>query len=326
VKVNPQVSVVMSVYNGANSLPRTIESILNQENVDFEFIVVNDGSKDNTGKILDVYAQQDSRMRVIHQENTGLTKALIRGCAEAKGEFIARQDAGDISEPARLYCQSNVLKNNIQIALVSCWTQYMSPCNHILYEVKGSNFAIEPMKIIDLSQSYLIADGPTSHGSVMFRRDIYNMVGGYRYEFYFGQDWDLWLRMGNKGLFQTIQKFLYTQVVDVHNISSKYKNSQEKISELSRKSFLCILNGEDDKYYLAQAQEIRPTKKYRFRFFNNLIQTSAGFYYIGRCLEERSDLQAFRYYFYALSRNPINPKVFIVIIRFALKIVYSYIK
>ena len=80
---NPEVSVVMSVYNGASHLAATMDSILSQEGVELEFIVVNDGSTDKTGEILDDYAQRDSRVRVIHQENTGLTRALIRGCDAA---------------------------------------------------------------------------------------------------------------------------------------------------------------------------------------------------------------------------------------------------
>ncbi len=87
----PEVSVVMSVYNGAGSLPATLQSVLSQEGCHFEFIVVNDGSSDASGRILDEWSARDARLRVIHQANTGLTRALIRGCSEARGEFIARQ-------------------------------------------------------------------------------------------------------------------------------------------------------------------------------------------------------------------------------------------
>src|SRR5262245_30164988 len=95
----PEVSVMMSVYNGASHLAATLDRILSQEGVALEFIVVNDGSTDKSSQILNDYAQRDSRLRVIHQENTGLTRALIRGCDAARGEFIARNDAGDISLP-----------------------------------------------------------------------------------------------------------------------------------------------------------------------------------------------------------------------------------
>src|SRR5215467_1447738 len=121
-KTYPEVSVVMSVYNGASHLVATLDSILSQEGVEFEFIVVNDGSTDNSGQILDEYAQRDSRLRVIQQDNTGLTRALIRGCDAARGEFIARQDAGDISLPGRLKSQVIVLRDQEDCIFVSCWT------------------------------------------------------------------------------------------------------------------------------------------------------------------------------------------------------------
>src|SRR5436309_15870209 len=88
----PEVSVVMSVYNGASQLAATLDSILSQEGVELEFIVVNDGSRDKSGQILNEYAQRDSRLRIIHKENTGLTRALIRVCDAARGEVMAGQD------------------------------------------------------------------------------------------------------------------------------------------------------------------------------------------------------------------------------------------
>ena len=94
--MKPSVSVIMSVYNGANHLVKSVESILVQEGVDFEFIIVNDGSTDESGEILEAFARRDNRIRVIEQENTGLTKALIRGCKEARGKYIARQDVDDV--------------------------------------------------------------------------------------------------------------------------------------------------------------------------------------------------------------------------------------
>src|SRR5438445_3821400 len=88
----PEVSVVMGVYNGASHLAATLDSILSQDGVELEFIVVNDGSTDESAEILNCYASRDSRVRVIHQDRAGLTRALISGCDAARGEFIARQD------------------------------------------------------------------------------------------------------------------------------------------------------------------------------------------------------------------------------------------
>lgn len=114
--ISPKVSVVMSVYNGEKYLPETIDSILNQTFKDFEFIIINDGSTDKTAKILTSY--DDPRIRIFNQENMGLTKSLNRAISLAKGEYIARMDADDISYPERLKKQVDYLNKNPDIGLV----------------------------------------------------------------------------------------------------------------------------------------------------------------------------------------------------------------
>src|SRR5215471_8330953 len=146
----PEVSIVMSVYNGASRLAATLDSILTQEGVALEFIVVNDGSTDTSGRILNDYASRDSRVRVIHQGNTGLTRALIRGCDAARGEFIARQDAGDTSLPARLKSQVDVLRKQQDCVLVSCWTDVVGPKGEFLYTSRGTGVASNPIKLLSL--------------------------------------------------------------------------------------------------------------------------------------------------------------------------------
>src|SRR5436309_3301433 len=177
----PDISVVMSVYNGAAHLRKTVDSILSQEAVELELIVVNDGSVDETGKILDEYSNHDCRVRVIHQENRGLTRALIAGCASAKGKYIARQDLGDISVPGRLLKQLNCIEHNIDCAFVSCGTRFIGPEGEHLYDVKDEAPG-EMASLLTLDLRYI--RGPSHHGSTFFSRDRYERVGGYRPEFY----------------------------------------------------------------------------------------------------------------------------------------------
>ena len=194
---NPDVSVVMSVYNGASNLAVTMNSILSQEGVELEFIVVNDGSTDKTGEILDDYARRDDRVRVIHQGNTGLTRALIRGCAAATGEFIARQDAGDVSLAGRLALQLDVFRNNSNVVMTSCGTRFVGPGNEVLYEVRQVGDELHRgLQHVDIGRIY----GPSSHTSVMFRRETYEKVGGYRAQFDVAQDLDLWMRLAEAGM------------------------------------------------------------------------------------------------------------------------------
>jgi hypothetical protein len=205
--ITPQVSVVMSVYNGAATLAATMYSVLSQEGVAFEFIVIDDGSTDSSGAILDDYARRDSRVRVIHQENTGLTQALIRGCAEARGKYLARQDAGgDLSLPGRLGRQFAFLESNPGVVLTSCGTRFVGPEGEFLYEMvqQGDElrWGLGQLRIDRLR-------GPSSHPSTMFLRTAYQAVGGYRPEFRVAQDLDLWMRMVEQGRCAAAPEVLY---------------------------------------------------------------------------------------------------------------------
>ena len=115
--VSPIVSVVMSVYNGERFLREAVGSILDQSFRKFEFIVINDGSTDFTGAMLDSYQEQDLRMHVYHQENRGLVESLNRGCALAQGKYIARMDADDISVINRLMWQVEFMEKHPEVTV-----------------------------------------------------------------------------------------------------------------------------------------------------------------------------------------------------------------
>ena len=151
--------------------------------------------------------RRDNRVRVIHQENAGLTRALIRGCAAATGDFIARQDAGDVSLPGRLKSQVAVLRDREDCVFVSCWTDFVGPKMNF-YILREGRALQQPINILSSQAEWGVIDGPTSHPSVMFRTKQYTLCGGYRPEFYFGQDWDLWYRLASLGTFCTLQKTL----------------------------------------------------------------------------------------------------------------------
>jgi len=109
-------SIVMSVYNGANYVSDAIESILNQSYDNFEFIIVNDGSTDNSLKIIESFT--DKRIKIINQDNQGLVAALNTAIKAASGDLIARQDADDISLPERLSKQVGAIITNPNLVLL----------------------------------------------------------------------------------------------------------------------------------------------------------------------------------------------------------------
>jgi glycosyltransferase involved in cell wall biosynthesis len=121
---NPKVSVLMSVYNGESHLGEAVEGILKQTFTDFEFIIVDDGSTDSTWSILSEYATRDKRIVLLQNKNNiGLAQSLNKGLAMARGEYIARQDADDISLSVRFANQVEYLDK--MISTLHCCQQHL---------------------------------------------------------------------------------------------------------------------------------------------------------------------------------------------------------
>lgn len=314
-KNHPEISVVMSVYNGAVHLRESIESILTQEGVDLEFIIVDDGSTDDSDRILDQYAHRDVRLSVIHQENMGLTKALIRGCAEAKGKYIVRQDVGDISLPTRLRLQKSALDADPELSFVSCWTEFCGPEWEFLYLGKGTGVAASPAYVVG-GNKHGASDGPSHHGSVMFRRDAYIKVGGYRPQFYFGQDWDLWYRLAQTGKFQMVAQPLYRAKVMPGSISGSYKKMQDAIAKLSLVVLQRRLSGASEEDVIKEASTIRPGRGDKEKSWTR----AAWLYFIGECLRKNRDNRAFSYLKRSVIANPFYARSWVRIVQIMLNI------
>jgi glycosyltransferase involved in cell wall biosynthesis len=298
---SPDVSVVMSVYNGALNLRKTIDSVLSQQGVRFEFVIVNDGSTDESPKILEDYAKRDARVQVIHQENQGLTLALIRGCAAAKGNYIARQDVGDISLPGRLVKQMECVNERPDASLVSCGTRFVGPADEFLYEVvRSPSDASERLRALDLTK----IEGPSSHPSTIFPRALYHQVGGYRSDFYFAQDLDLWIRLTEEGEHVVLPEVLYQAGVLVQSISGLYRDEQVETAKLILESARLRRRGVSDSRVLERAGAIGPSVSRK----TNRLQRAKALYFIGSCLRKRSDPVATHYFQEALRLNPLHVK------------------
>jgi len=199
----PKVSVVMSVYNDATYLREAIESILDQTLHDFEFIIIDDGSTDNTRATVQSY--NDPRIRLVDNEtNLGLPISLNRGIGLARGEYIARQDADDMSLPYRLERQAAYLDAHGDIA--------MSGCGWFQVDVDGDTFLTGGMKDSDsVIKARLIRENlKFPHGCLMFRKAALEQIGGYDGRFRYTQDLDLQLRMAKAGYsFGSVEGPLY---------------------------------------------------------------------------------------------------------------------
>ena len=215
--MSPNVSVIMSVYNGEKYLREAIDSILNQTFTDFEFIIINDGSTDGTREILESYS--DSRIRLIHQENIGLTKSLNRGLKLARGEYIARQDADDVSYPERLSYQVVFIEKRPDVVLVGTHASFI--------DQRGTEFSVwRPPATHDAIRKQMLKGNSFCHGSVIFRKECLNTVGSYREQFRYTQDYDLWFRISDQYEVANIERILYKFRRNSHTISRKKLSQQ----------------------------------------------------------------------------------------------------
>ncbi len=292
------VSVVMAVFNGGGRLRPSVASILGQEGCDLELVVVDDGSTDASGEELDRIASEDSRVVVVHQENRGLTQALRRGCGLAQGRFIARQDCGDISLPGRLRAQVEALEADSRLAFVSCWSEFRGPASEFLSVVRGTGRAVKACSVLDPADPRGILDWPSSHGSVVFGKDAYERAGGYRQEFFYGQDWDLWYRLASVGWFRMIDRPLYVYRVDEAGISAGAVKEQRQLAALSLEAMRRRAAGRPDDQLLSQAARIRPSGD------SGPGNPGAGAYFIGSCLFRNRDRAAVKYLRSAVRAEP----------------------
>ncbi len=287
-KEAPQVSVVMGVYNGAQHLAATIEAVLAQETVVLELVVVDDASTDSTLDILKAFASNDERVRILlHPENLGLTRALVTGCSAARAPLIARQDAGDLSDPRRLAVQKAMLDASPEVLFVSCATLYVGPELERLWVATPTGVALQPAKVLDVSSAQVLTDGPTHHGSVMFRCDAYHRAGGYRPAFRYGQDYDLWFRLAELGLFQITPQVLYTARIVAVSISTVARAQQYELATLSRAALDARQRGEPEDSILAEAAAIGRAPAPSSRRLR-----AAGLYFIGEALRRNRDPRA----------------------------------
>ncbi len=310
---SPHISIVMSVYNRSDLLPETLESVRAQTECDWELIVINDGSSDRDVRVvLEQFAATEPRARIVHKENEGLTRALISGCAMARGKYIARIDAGDIMQPERLEAQLALLSAHPNVVLATCGTEFCGPAWEPLFSVVHGPCANTDQHWVasfpkdDRSEERLY--GPTHHGSVMFRRDAYEAAGGYRREFYFGQDWDLWYRLAEQGRFSGINTVLYRCRLFPDAISMAEDNRQRQIHACARRAFMARQKQESEHAILAEAAAIQPQK-------SRSASCAAGYYFIGANLLKNGDKRCRRYLWQAIKENPFHLRAWLGYLR-----------
>ena len=220
-----KISIVMSVFNNSKTLKRSIESILNQDYENFEFLIMNDCSNDSSKEILKNFENKDSRIKIFHnKKNIGLTKSLNILIDNATGQLIARQDADDYSSKDRLSTQVAFLREH---NLDACTAR-----SRVISNGKarpGLSFYL-PIK---LTMRY---KNPFIHGTLLIKKDALIEIEKYDENFYYAQDYKLFKDLIDKGYkVNSLNKFLYFLNTE-DNISSIMKKEQNFYAKLVRNS------------------------------------------------------------------------------------------
>ncbi len=214
-----KITVLTITYNKGKYNIASVESILNQTYQDFNYIVVNDGSNDNTKELLD--SIRHPNLTVIHQKNQGFTNTLVNVASHIDTPYVAIHGAGDISHPERLEKQLDFLESDQSLGAIGCHVRRLSDEGNILNHSRVPFLTIHSVE--DLFEK-LGKSNYFRHGEVMFRYSIYKKAGGYRQFFKYTQDYDLWLRMLSFAKLARIDSFLYDQVnIPQSSINCDYK-------------------------------------------------------------------------------------------------------
>ena len=222
------ISVVLPIYNGENTSKLAIDSVLNQTYSNFELIIINDGSTDNTKQIIESYT--DERIVVINQENLGLAKSLNKGIKIAKGPYIARMDADDICYPQRFERQIEKFQQNPELSVVGTWVK-------VRYSDGSTAIKRRPKSHTDILK-HIVKINPFSHSSVMIKKsdlinvDLYNEKRDGS-KTVLVEDYDLWVKLIKSGSkLANIDEVLMENLIHSNSIMGSrnlYKNLKQKI-------------------------------------------------------------------------------------------------
>ncbi len=210
-------SVVLSTYNDENYIAESINSILNQSYPYFEFIIVNDGSTDDTLKVIKSF--KDPRIILIDKPNSGLINSLNIGVKAAKYDWIARMDGDDIAEPNRFEEEVKYIKTGV--AVVSSQCNIIDSKGSIIGKTKFMTSTIG--KYFSFKYSIVLIAHPT----VIFNKHLFNQVGGYDKNMYVAEDYDLWTKMLAFGKLEVCNKRLLNLRKHNNNISAKGQYFQQ---------------------------------------------------------------------------------------------------
>ena len=235
----------MPAYNAEKFIVEAIDSILAQTYADFELIILDDGSKDNTAAIVQSYG--DARVKIVRKNNEGVATTLNRGIELAKGEYIWRHDADDTSSPERLEKQIRFLKEHPDVLLCSTQIAFMTERGHIAEnkkQPKDSWFAGNSWKQVDYDDFNPFS--PVTHATILVRTSIIRKLQGYRVQFKTAEDIDLWLRMMEIGQLAVLNECLYNVRLSKSSATAVHGWKNNFYRELAKSFYLQRQSGRPD--------------------------------------------------------------------------------
>ncbi len=243
------VSVVMVVCNVDRFLAESIESILDQTFRKFEFIIVDFGSTDKSVAIASSYARKDSRIKLHTIPHCGLAEARNAACLLAQGQYIAIMDADDIAIRDRLMWQVDFMEKHPEVGVLGGAFEWVDATGAPLLTVR------HPLGNAEI-QSGLLNGCPLKQPTVLVRREAFAVVGGYRTLFAQSEDFDLWLRIGERFELANLSQVVLRYRIHPHQISLRKRSEQTLCHLAARASALSRRNGSPDP--LASVKEITP--------------------------------------------------------------------
>lgn len=256
----PKVSVIIPTYNRADLLPRAIGSVLNQTFRDFELIVVDDGSTDNTKEVVKEFQKKDERVRYIWRENSsGAAKPKNEGIKNSKGDYIAILDSDDKWLPGKLQKQLELFENssNPRVGFVSCHAL-------VIDEKSGKKLEYKIPRYKNVLKNILTQDYMGSGSGMVYKKSVFDNAGLFDENLKTGQDWEIRIRLAQKYDFDFVPRPLFKYYIHSENISGltniKIKerdleyifNKYKKYYEKNPKIYSAKLRYDGTRYILAQ--------------------------------------------------------------------------
>ena len=304
------VTVVVGVHDHCDRLISSLQSVRQQQGpLSWECLVVANG-RFQANHRLTALLQSDSRMRLLQSPQSGLTSALSLGCQQAHGALIARLDVGDVMAPGRLQSQVQAFSQHPDLVLATSDVEICGPVwEHLRTDSQPAASGI-PQWVNTVPAEQGIAIDIPHHASVMFTRAAYKVVGGYRPEFYFGQDWDLWYRLSSKGTFVHLPEVLTRVRLFADGLSSRHWREQRQIAKLSLACHVARTRGQDENELLDSAAAVLPRLN-RKRWLPWDGRRAEGAYFIAEALRRNGDRRCRSYFKEALLFAFWKPRIWV---------------